>query len=134
MKKFFKCTLSALAVSAVVVLALLSSGCNKNPDDPDLLGSWTYEFYDDEWGGKCDVEYIFSDDGLLTAVMTIEGESYSIPMLWRVDGNKLYALEEEVKHLYKETETEWPCVDYKIIGNTLTLIEGDSAIELTKTK
>lgn len=138
MKIYFKSILSALVVSAVLMLSLLSCGNEKDLDNPtssDLIGTWGCEFYEDEWGGKCEVLYTFSEGGELTTMLTINGESSSIPMLWRVDGNILYTLEKEFEWLYEDTGAEWDGFTFKINGNTLTLIEGDMEIaSLTRKK
>lgn len=138
MKISFRSTLSAMALSAVMVFSLLSCGSEKdleNPTSSDLIGTWGYEFTEEEWGGKCEVLYTFSEGGELTAMLTVGGESSITPMLWRVEGNVLYTLEKEFERLYEDTGAEWDGYTYKITGNTLTLIEGDKEIaSLTRKK
>lgn len=138
MKIYFKSILFALAVSVVLMFSLSSCGSEKDSDNPtssDLIGTWGYEFFEDEWGGKCEVLYTFSEGGELTTILTVDGESSYTPMLWRVDGNILYTLEKEFEWLYKDTGAEWDGVTFKINGNTLTLIEGDKEIaSLTRKK
>lgn len=143
MKMFFKCTLSALAVTAVVVLALLSSGCNKNPEKPsadgDPTGNWFAEFYEVDLGGLCTVNYSFNEGGTgmfslvsdMTEMsqMSAEGEDYSFPILWRVDGtDKLSLIPESDKEIYDNLELEWPTVTFKVSGETLQFVyENDVA-------
>ena len=116
MKTFSKCTLSALVVSAIVMLAFLSGGCNKNPEKPSgdaLLGTWSIEFEEEEMGGSCAAEYTFLENG--EAIFTLkfhEGEEDSIgstSMLWRAEGNKLYLVEKEYKEFYDDASLPLKC-------------------------
>lgn len=133
MKMFLKCTLSALAMSAVVVLALLSSGCNKNPENPSsdsIIGTWQIKFFEEEFGGDCSIEYTFKENGELTMNLSCDGEQYSLPMLWYTDGDKLYTLDADDKEIYEETGEEWDVVKYKVSGNTLC-IDGEYGEEVS---
>lgn len=143
MKKFFKCIIPTLAVSAVVVLALLSSGCNKDSENPstsgNLIGTWSAEFYEVDLGGLCTVNYSFNEGGTgmvsLASDMTEmpqlseEGEDYSFPILWRVDGtDKLSLIPESEKEIYDNLELEWPTVTIKVSSETLKFVyENDVA-------
>ena len=132
MKTFFKCTLSALAVTAVVVLAFLSGGCNKNPEKPSdnsLLGTWSVEFEEEEMGGLCIVEYTFQEKGeaIFTFISAEEGEG-SMPMLWRTEGNKLYLVDKESKEFYDEIGIEWDSHVYEVAGNQLDFYEDGEVV------
>lgn len=148
MKMFSKCTVSALAVSAVVVLALLSGGCSKNQENPsadgDPTGNWSAEFYEEELGGQCIVNYSFNEGGTgmfsLVSDMTEmsrlseEGEDYSFPILWRAYGtDKLSLIPESDKEIYDNLELEWPTVTIKVSGETLQFIYDDEVITFNKT-
>lgn len=132
MKTFFKCTLSALAVTAVVVLAFLSGGCNKNPEKPSdnsLLGTWSIEFEEEEMGGLCIVEYTFQENGeaIFTFISSEEGEG-SMPMLWRAEGNKLYFVDKEYKEFYDENGIEWNSAIYEVTGKQLNFYEDGEVV------
>lgn len=132
MKMFFKCTVSALAVTAMVVLALLSGGCNKNPEKPSgdsLLGTWSIEFEEEEMGGLCIVEYTFQEKGeaIFTFISAEEGEG-SMPMLWRTEGNKLYLVDKESKEFYDEIGIEWDSYVYEVAGNQLDFYEDGEVV------
>ena len=128
MKIFFKCTISALAVSAVVVLALLSSGCNKEPENPsdnELIGTWHIDFYEDEWGGDCSIDYDFLNENEVVVTLTSDGEQYSEHRLWRFEDGKLFSLEKEEIELYEEAGLEWPYVDIKVSGDSMDFLFDD---------
>lgn len=132
MKTFFKCTLSALAVTAMVVLAFLSGGCNKNPEKPSgdsLLGTWSVEFEEEEMGGLCIVEYTFQENGeaIFTLISSEEGEG-SMPMLWRAEGNKLYFVDKEYKEFYDENGIEWNSAIYEVTGKQLNFYEDGEVV------
>lgn len=132
MKTFFKCTLSALAVTAVVVLAFLSGGCNKNPEKPSgdaLLGTWSIEFEEEEMGGSCVAKYTFLENGemIFTFISAEEGEG-SMPMLWRTEGKKLYFVDKEYKDLYDENGIEWDSVIFEVAGNQLNFYEDGEVV------
>lgn len=134
MKTFFKCTVSALAVSAVVVLALLSGGCNKEPEIPqkqessELLGRWYLEFYEEDLGGECRIGYIFKENGELTMDISCSDEQGSLSLLWHTDGDKLYTLCIEEEEFYKETDAEWPYVKYIVSDNVLNFYGEDGEV------
>lgn len=132
MKTCFKCTLSALAVTAMVVLAFLSGGCDKNPNNPSgdsLLGTWSIEFEEVEMGGSCVGEYTFMEGGeaIFTFISAEEGEG-SMPMLWRTEGNKLYFVDKEYKDLYDENGIEWDSVIFEVAGNQLNFYEDGEVV------
>ena len=132
MKTCFKCTLSALAVTAVVLLAFLSGGCNKNPEKPSdnsLLGTWSVEFEEEEMGGLCIVEYTFREKGeaIFTFISAEEGEG-SMPMLWRTEGNKLYLVDKESKEFYDEIGIEWDSYVYEVAGNQMDFYEDGEVV------
>lgn len=142
MKMFSKCTLSALAVSAIAVLALLSSGCNKNPENPsaggDPTGNWSAEFYEEELGGHCIVNYSFNEGGtgIFSLVSGIDDDDIdpSLPILWRVDGtDKLRLIPESEKEIYDALELEWPTITFRVFGETLQFIYDDEVITFNKT-
>lgn len=123
MKTFLKCTLSALAVSAIVVLAFLSGGCNRTSEkssDNGLLGTWSIEFEEEEMGGSCVAEYTFqkNGEGTFTFISAEEGEGF-MPILWRTEGNKLYLVDKEDKEFYDENEIEWDSYVYELTGKQL---------------
>ena len=131
MKTFFKCTLSALAVSAVVVLAFLSSGCNKEPEKPsdnELIGVWHIDFYENEWGGDCSIDYDFLNDKEVVVTLTSGDEQYSEHRLWRLEGNKLFSLDKEVIELYEDVGMEWPYVDIKLSEDTMEFLYDDNKV------
>ena len=132
MKTFSKCTVSALAVTAVVVLAFLSGGCDKNPNNPSgdaLLGTWSIEFEEEEMGGSCVAKYTFMEGGeaIFTFISAEEGEG-SMPMLWRAEGNKLYFVDKEYKDLYDECGIEWESLVYEVSGNQLDFYEDGEVV------
>lgn len=131
MKTCFKCTLSALAVTAMVVLAFFSGGCDKNPEKPSgdsLLGTWSIEFEEVEMGGSCVAEYTFQENGecIFTFVSTEVEES--VPMLWRTEGNKLFIINKEHKKLYDEVGIEWGSTVYEVAGNQLNFYEDGEVV------
>ncbi|MCQ2075093.1 MAG: hypothetical protein MJY77_07940 [Bacteroidaceae bacterium] len=132
MKTFSKCTLSALAVTAMVVLALLSGGCNKNPEKPSgdaLLGTWSVEFEEVELGGSCVGEYTFLEGGEGTVSIILgDGGQGSWPLLWRTEGNKLYLVNKENKDFYEELGKEWESVVYKVAGNQLHFYDNGEVV------
>lgn len=141
MKVFFKCTLSALALSAVLVIALLSSGCNKNQESPstggDPTGDWYAEFYEEEMGGLCIVSYSFKDGGKgtfsLVSAVSEDDEDSSFPILWRVDGtDKLSLIPESEKEMYDNFGMEWPTVTFLASGETLQFIYDDEVASFKK--
>lgn len=128
---------NSLAIALVLTLAAsLCSGCNKNPDtssSSDILGDWRIEFYEQEFGGECFVEYSFKENGELALAMDYGGKKFSIPMLWRTKDGKLYAVPEEEKELYDEEDQEWIGVEYRINGNKLEFYEdGELSVSFTK--
>ena len=132
MKTFSKCTLSALVVSAIVVLVFLSGGCNKNPEKPSgdaLLGTWSIEFEEDEMGGSCVAEYTFLEGGEGTVSMVLgDGKQGSIPILWRAEGNRLYSVYKEFKDFYNEQGKEWGTVVYEVAGKQLNFYESGELV------
>ena len=131
MKKFFKCTLSALAVSAVVVLALLSGGCNKTSEKPSsdsLIGTWLCEFYEEELGGPGRIEFEFKENGELEVILFCDGDRFTVPMLWHTDDDKLYFLDTDEKEIYEESDIEWPYVKYKVSDKTLDFYDEDGEV------
>lgn len=132
MKTFSKCTLSALAVSAIVMLAFLSGGCNKNPEKPSgdaLLGTWSVEFEEDEMGGSCVAEYTFLEGGEGTVSIILgDGGQGSWPLLWRTEGNKLYLVNKEFKDFYNEQGKEWGTVVYEVAGKQLDFYESGELV------
>lgn len=123
---FFKHTRALSAIFAVVMSVFLIIGCNKNHEDPsvsELLGKWHIEFYEDEFGGDCSVEYWFQENGELTLTMECDGERFTVPMLWRTEGSVLYAVEKEAEDFYEEENLDWAGVSYKINGSTLEFYE-----------
>lgn len=142
MKMFSKCTISALAATAIVVLALLSSACNKDPEKPsaggDPTGNWYAEFYEEELGGQCIVNYSFNEGGtgIFSLVSGIDDDDIdpSFPILWRVDGtDKLSLIPESDKEIYDNLELEWPSVTFRVSGETLQFIYDDEVITFNKT-
>lgn len=142
MKMFFKCTVSALAVTAMVVLALLSGGCNNDQENPlidgDPTGNWSAEFYEEELGGHCIVNYSFNGGGtgIFSLVSGIEDDDIdpSLPILWRVDGtDKLSLIPKSDKEIYDNLELEWPTVTFRVSGETLQFIYDDEVITFNKT-
>lgn len=133
MKMFFKCTVSALAVTAMVVLALLSSGCNKDPENPSsdsIIGTWQMEFYEEEFGGDCIAEYSFMTDGVGEFCLSAADEQLKIPMLWRTEGNKLNITFNE--SLIASSDQEWDKVVYKVNGTTLMFDKDGDVTVFTK--
>lgn len=133
MKMFFKCTVSALAVTAMVVLALLSSGCNKDPENPSsdsIIGTWQMEFYEEEFGGDCIAEYSFMTDGVGEFCLSAADEQLKFPMLWRTEGNKLYITFNE--SLIASSDQEWDEVKYKVNGTTLMFDKDGDVTVFTK--
>ena len=133
MKMFFKCTVSALAVTAMVVLALLSSGCNKDPENPSsdsIIGTWQMEFYEEEFGGDCIAEYSFMTDGEGEFCLSAADEQLKFPMLWRTEGNKLYITFNE--SLIASSDQEWDKVVYKVNGTTLMFDKDGDVTVFTK--
>lgn len=134
MRMFFKCAISALAVSAMMVLALLSSGCNKDPENPSsdsIIGTWQIEFYEEEFGGDCLAEYSFKKDGEAAfRLFAGEDEPFIIPMMWYTEGNRLYIIQEE--DLSYDEDPEWDEVVYKVNGTTLEFIYYGEVTEFTK--
>ncbi len=126
-----------LALVSILLVALCASvlftGC-ENDDSKDfhggILGKWSCEFYEDEWGGECLIEYAFQENGEM--VMSIEydggGERAAASMLWRTEGDKLYTIEKSVEKLYRETGAEWQCIDYKVSDNTLEFCGNDGTV------
>ena len=131
MKTFSKCTLSALVVSAIVMLAFLSGGCNKNPEKPSdnsLLGTWSVEFEEEEMGGSCIAEYTFQEKGeAIFTFISPDGEGSSF-MLWRTEGNKLYLVGKENKEWYDEKGIEWESLVYEVTGNHLDIYEDGKVV------
>ena len=124
-----------LVLVAMLFVALCASifftGCKNNDskESPDgLQGKWSCEFYEDEWGGKCLIEYTFQENGELLMVFEYEGKREASSMLWRTEGDKLYTIEKGVEKLYKDTGAEWHCVDYKVSANTLEFPGGDGTV------
>ena len=133
MKMFFKCTLSALAITAMVVLALLSGGCNKDPENPSsdsIIGTWQMEFYEEEFGGDCIAEYSFMTDGVGEFCLSAADEQLKFPMLWRTEGNKLYITFNE--SLIASSDQEWDKVVYKVNGTTLMFDKDGDVTVFTK--
>lgn len=133
MKMFFKCTVSALAVTAMVVLALLSGGCNKDPENPSsdsIIGTWQMEFYEEEFGGDCIAEYSFMTDGVGEFCLSAADEQLKFPMLWRTEGNKLYITFNE--SLIASSDQEWDKVVYKVNGTTLMFDKDGDVTVFTK--
>lgn len=135
MKTFFKCTVSALAVTAMVVLAFLSGGCNKNPEKPSdnsLLGTWSIEFEEEEMGGSCAAEYTFQEngEGIFTFISHESGNECieSMSMLWYTEGNKLYLIDKENKEFYCENGVEWESLVYEVTGKQLDFYENGEVI------
>lgn len=126
---FFKSTLSALATSAILMLALLSSGCDKdqkNPASNSIVGTWSLNFFEEEFGGDCSIEYTFMKNGELTMTMSCYGEKYSLPMLWHTDGDMLFTTDSEDEAIIQDSDREfWPCVKFKVSDNILTLYGED---------
>lgn len=126
-----------MALSSVALSALLAGACSKNPKEPsgdDLMGTWFCEFYEEEWGGDCVIEYSFQKDGEAALNLIVGGgeEQGSIPMLWRTDDDKLYIIQKENKELYEEVGLEWPCAVYNVSGSNLRFqYEGD-VIDFTR--
>ena len=133
MKTFFKCTVSALAVTAMVVLALLSGGCNKDPENPSsdsIIGTWQMEFYEEEFGGDCIAEYSFMTDGEGEFCLIVGDEQVKCPMLWRTEGNKLYIIFKE--SLIASSDPEWDEVEYKVNGTTVEFDKDGDVTVFTK--
>ena len=124
---FFKHTRALSATFAVVMSAFLIIGCNKNHEDSSdsgLLGKWHIEFHEEEFGGDCSVEYSFQENGELILTMECAGERFAVPMLWRSEGDILYAIEKDAEEFYKEENLDWTGVSYKINGNALEFYDG----------
>ncbi|MBQ0085534.1 MAG: hypothetical protein KBS65_04755 [Prevotella sp.] len=129
-----------LVLVAMLFVALCTSflftGCkdddNKEPST-SLLGKWSCEYYEEEWGGKCLIEYTFQENGELMMVFEIEGKRSSTSMLWRTEGDKMYTVEKSVAKLYEKTGAEWDCIDYKLSNNTLDF-PGDDGTVISFTK
>lgn len=133
MKMFFKCTVSALAVTAMVVLALLSGGCNKNSEEPSsdsIIGTWQMEFYEEDFGGDCIAEYSFMKDGEAEFCLIVGDEQVKCPMLWRTEGDRLCIVFKE--SLVASSDQEWDEVKYKVDGTTLVFDKGGDVTVFTK--
>lgn len=115
------------ALFSLMMLVALCIGCNKNqriPSTSDLLGKWYIEFHEEEFGGDCSVEYSFLEDGELTLTMDYAGEQISVPMIWRAEGDILYAIEKDAEAFYEEENLDWTGISYKIKGNVLEFYDG----------
>lgn len=124
-----------LVLESMLLVALCASvlftGC-KNDDSKEipcgLQGKWSCEFYEEELGGECLIEYTFQENGELVMNFEYGGERATTSMLWRTEGDKLYTIEKSLEKLYKESGAEWPCVDYKVSGNTLEFPGDDGTV------
>ena len=137
MKTCFKCTLSALAVTAMVVLAFLSGGCDKNPEKPsdnELIGVWHIDFYEEEWGGDCSIDYNFLDDNEVVVTLASDGGQYSEHRAYRLEDGKLFSLEKEEIELYEEAGLEWPYVEIKLSDNTMDFLDDNNEVAGTFVK
>lgn len=138
MKLFFKCSLSALAVSALVGLALLSSGCKNDKEKPstggDITGTWHIEFFEEEYGGYCIADNSFDEGGKGTTKIVYDGgEETTFPILWRVEGtDKLCFILEEDKEMYEELGLEWPSVKFLVSGETLKYIYDNEVVTFVR--
>lgn len=111
--------------------SIFFTGCKNNDskESPDgLQGKWSCEFYEDEWGGKCLIEYTFQENGELLMVFEYEGKRSSTSMLWRTEGDKMYTIEKDVAKLYERTGAEWSCIDYKVSDNVLEFHGNDGTV------
>ena len=114
------------ALFSLMVFVFLCTGCNKNQENSSssgLLGKWYIEFHEDEFGGDSLVEYSFQENGELTLTMECAGERFAVPMLWRTEGDILYAIVKDDEKFYEEENLDWTGVSYKINGNTLEFYE-----------
>lgn len=102
-------------VVSILLIAVLLVGCSAKSK---LIGSWEGDFegvdatYTFEKGGKGEVE--------------VSGMSFDFE--WEVKGDKLNI---KMDMMGEEVEEE---SEFKVKGNTLTLIDGDDEIELKKVK
>ncbi len=118
--------MSALTLSVMMVLVLLSGGCkeksNSDPStDGSIAGTWLGTVTDGEFEGFCQLECKFLENGTGTNTFTFEEGELSFPILWRVDDSgKLYMINKEDLEDYGK-DVEWPDITYSLYNRTLEL-------------
>ena len=118
--------MSALTLSVMMVLVLLSGGCkeksNSDPStDGSIAGTWLGTVTDGEFEGFCQLECKFLENGTGTNTFIFEEGELSFPILWRIDDSgKLYMVNEEDKEDDGNAD-EWSGISYSLYNQTLEL-------------